>query len=33
MSKSCFNCNRQYNCSALQEGYSESIAEEYEDYI
>ena len=31
--KSCFNCFRQYNCGALQEWYSESIAEECEDYI
>ena len=23
MSKSCFDCKRQYNCSASQEGYSE----------
>lgn len=31
--KSCFDCKRQYNCSASQEGYSEYIAEECEDYI
>lgn len=33
MSKSCFDCKRQYNCSTSQEGYSEYIAEECEDYI
>lgn len=33
MSKSCFNCRRQYNCPASQEGYSEYIAEECEDYV
>lgn len=31
--KSCFDCKRQYNCPASQEGYSEYIAEECEDYI
>lgn len=31
--KSCFDCKRQYNCPAAQEGYSEYIAEECEDYV
>lgn len=33
MSKSCFDCRRQYNCPASQEGYSEYVAEECEDYV
>ena len=33
MSKSCFDCKRQYNCPASQESYSEYIAEECEDYV
>lgn len=33
MERTCFNCKRQYNCSALQEGYSEYVAEECEDYV
>ena len=33
MERTCFNCKRQYNCNALQEGYSEYIAEECKDYI
>lgn len=33
MERTCFNCKRQYNCSASQEGYNEYIAEECEEYI